>query len=87
MKKINNYINGKSITFSEKFLDVFDPSKGEKISEVVMSNSKDFSETINSSKKAFYKWSQVTPLKRSRIISKYKGCRYKRCHTWSISNE
>jgi malonate-semialdehyde dehydrogenase (acetylating)/methylmalonate-semialdehyde dehydrogenase len=72
MKKINNYINGKSIAFSENTLDVFDPSKGEKISEVVMSNGEDFLETINSAKKAFYEWSQVTPLKRSRIISKYK---------------
>ena len=72
MKKINNYINGSLVAFSEKTLDVFDPSKGEKISEVVMSNGEDFIETIKSAKKAFYDWSQVTPLKRSRIISKYK---------------
>ena len=45
---------------------------GEKIAEVVLSDSQDFTETIESSEKAFEEWSHVTPLKRSRIISKYK---------------
>ena len=29
MKKIENYIHGKSISHSKKFLPVFDPSSGE----------------------------------------------------------
>ncbi len=72
MKKIKNYINGQIVAYSDKTLDVFDPSKGEKISEVTISNDDDFLATIKSAKKAFYDWSQITPLKRSRIISKYK---------------
>ena len=72
MTKIENYINGNKVSFSNNYLPVFDPSTGDKISEVVLSNKKDFDNILNSSKKAFEGWSNFTPLKRSRIISKYK---------------
>jgi len=72
MKKINNYINGASISYSKKYLPVTDPSTGETISEVVLSDEDDFNATIKSSQNAFKQWSEQTPLKRSRIISKYK---------------
>ncbi len=73
MKKIENYINGKvSSGNSKQYLPVDDPSTGEIISEVINSNKDDFDKLINSSIKAYEDWSQVTPLKRSRIISKYK---------------
>ena len=72
MKKIGNYIDGKiqSISTEEKF--IFDPSTGEKISKVTMSGIEDFNLTIQSSLKAQNNWANTTPLKRSRIISKYK---------------
>ena len=72
MKKINNFINGSITSYSKDYLPVYDPSKGEIISEVILSNKEDFDKTIESSEKAFLSWSEVTPLKRSRIISKYK---------------
>ncbi len=72
MKKIENYINGNITSSSKNCLAVFDPSTGEKISEVVLSNNHDFDSVISSSKKAFSEWSIMTPLRRSRIISKYK---------------
>ena len=72
MKKIENYIDGSVLSFSPNFLNVNDPSTGDKIAEVVLSNSDDFQKTIESSEKAFLEWSQITPLKRSRIISKFK---------------
>ena len=72
MKKIENYIHGKITSNSKKNLSVSDPSTGEKIAEVVLSNLQDFTKTIESSEKAFEEWSLVTPLNRSRIISKYK---------------
>ena len=53
MKKIKNYINGNIITTSNDFLPIFDPSKGEKIGEVVNSNSHDFDDVIKSSEKCF----------------------------------
>lgn len=72
MKKIENYIDGKITSKSKKYLLVSDPSTGEKIAEVVLSDSQDFTETIESSEKAFEEWSLITPINRSRIISKYK---------------
>ena len=72
MRKIENYINGTLSSFSSTFLSVNDPSTGEKVADVVLSNAEDFNKIIQSSKKAFQDWSVVTPLKRARIISKYK---------------
>ncbi len=72
MKKISNYIHGKNLSFSEKKLPVFDPSNGEQISEVVLSDERDFKEIIKSSTAGFEIWKEFTPLKRSRILSKYK---------------
>ena len=69
---IKNYINGEKICISKKTIDVFDPSKGEKIAKVVLSNEEDFNLAIKSSKKSQIEWSNTTPLKRSRIISKFK---------------
>ncbi len=72
MKKIKNYIDGSVSALSENYLDIDDPSKGEKIGEVTLSSKEDFNRVIASSQKAFLYWSEITPLKRSRIISKYK---------------
>ena len=72
MKKIKNYINGSLRALSNNYLDIDDPSKGEKIGETVLSSKEDFNNVVESSQKAFLNWSEITPLKRSRIISKYK---------------
>ena len=72
MNIIENYIHGKRTSFSKKTSSVFDPSKGEVIAEVINSDFNDFNSALDSSKKAFKIWSEVTPLKRSRILSKYK---------------
>ncbi len=73
MKKIENYIDGKIVKgSSSEYIPIDNPATGEHISEVILSDSTDFENTVISSLKAFENWSQVTPLKRSRIISKYK---------------
>ena len=72
MKKIENYIDGKIISSSKKDIPVFDPSTGEQISSVVLSDINDFNVALESSKNAQIEWSKVTPLKRSRILSNYK---------------
>ena len=50
MKKIENYIHGKHISVSKEELSVFDPSTGEDISKVVLSNNADLEKAIKSSK-------------------------------------
>ena len=72
MKILKNYINGSLVSKTEEYLPVHDPSTGEKISSVVLSNNDDLNLALESSEKAFLNWCQITPLKRSRIISKYK---------------
>ena len=41
---IGNYINGNHINknHSSKFIDIYDPSKGESVDKVILSNKKDF---------------------------------------------
>ena len=73
MKKIQNYIHGKIISFSNKEQSVLDPSKGEETAKVVLSQKEDFEKVIESSKKSQIDWAKFTPLKRSRIISNYKN--------------
>ena len=74
MKKIYNFTNGKlNKGSSNKFLPVYNPSTGEQTSEVISSNSEDFLTILDNAKKSFYKWSNFTPLNRSRVISKYKN--------------
>ena len=72
MSKILNYINGQKKGYSEKYIDVYDPSKGEKISEVIISGKEDFESAISSAKQSQVHWAETTPVKRSRIISKFK---------------
>ena len=72
MKQILNYINGKKVGLSKKFLEVQDPSTGEIISEVILSNKEDFNNALDTAQNAFFEWSNITPLKRSRILSNYK---------------
>ena len=58
MKKIHNYIDGNlKESSSNNYSSVFDPSKGEEIAKVNLSNLNDLNETIDSSKKAFLEWS------------------------------
>ena len=68
MKKIENYINGQITSVSDKDLPIYDPSTGEVISKVVLSNIDDFNNTIKSSKEAQLKWAEFTPLKRSKPL-------------------
>ena len=73
MKKILNFINGQHQGLSKDFLSVEDPSTGEKISEVIISNKQDFENAIDSAKNSQIDWERTTPLKRSRVLSKYKN--------------
>ena len=73
MNRIGNFVDGKQIEgLSNKEQSVFDPSKGEECNKVILSNKNDFDKVVESSKKSLQTWSNVTPLKRSRILSKYK---------------
>ena len=73
MKTIKNYIDGSIVGLSDKYQSVYDPSKGEEIGKVILSNKDDFDKIIKSSYNAQKNWENVTPLKRSRILANYKN--------------
>ncbi len=73
MKKIKNYINGNISSLSQKEKNIFNPSTGEVISKVILSNIDDFKSCLNNSIESQKEWAIQTPLKRSRVISKYKN--------------
>ena len=70
---IKNYIDGRESGISQKYSDVIDPSTGEKIGDVILSNEEDLKLVIESSKKGLVEWLKYTPLKRSRILEKFKS--------------
>ena len=72
MKLIKNYINGSLSGYSQNFKSIYDPSKGEEIGKVILSNEKDFEELLKSSINSQRAWGLQTPLKRSRILTNYK---------------
>ena len=73
MKTIKNYIDGSIVGLSDKYQGIYDPSKGEEIGKVILSNKDDFDKIIKSSYNAQKNWENVTPLKRSRILANYKN--------------
>ena len=62
MYKIKNFIDGKKISMSENFFDIYDPSTGE-VQGSVVDSIEDFNKLIESSLNSFHKWSEYTPLK------------------------
>ena len=51
MQLIKNFINGEKINISKKTKKIFDPSKGEEIGQVVLSDQDDYNLAIESSTK------------------------------------
>ncbi len=73
MKNIGSYVDGKIVEPPSKSLEkVYDSSTGEQIGNVLVPDKNFVSEVVNSSKKAFDSWSNITPLKRSRVLFNYK---------------
>ncbi len=73
MEKIGHFINGKRISINNSRKEkVFNPATGEQIAEVELANKDTVNLAVESSQKAFLKWSKTTPISRARIFSKYK---------------
>ena len=73
MRTISHFIDGK--IFSDKNPrkgKVFNPATGEQTAEVELASKEIVKMAIESSSKAFLKWSKTTPITRARIFSKYK---------------
>ena len=73
MKKISHFIDGKIYSKKDSRTGpILNPAIGEQIAEVELASKATVEMAIESSAKAFIKWSKTTPINRSRILSKYK---------------
>ena len=73
MNLIEHFIDGKIVPgTSDRKGKVFNPAIGKQESEVILGTKQDLDLAVQKSKKAFEKWSNVTPIQRARIIFRYK---------------
>ncbi|MEQ4703210.1 CoA-acylating methylmalonate-semialdehyde dehydrogenase [Providencia huaxiensis] len=74
MDQIHNFIGGEIVSSkSGRFAPVFNPATGEQSAQVVLSSADETKKAIEIANKAFPKWSKLSPLKRSRILFKFKA--------------
>lgn len=73
MQKIHNFINGEIVeSKSQNFSPVYNPATGEVIAEAVQSSEEDIKQAVQSAKAAFPAWAAMTPLRRSRIMNRFR---------------
>jgi len=73
METVYNFINGKQVpSRGTKAHPIYNPATGEQIRQVIMSNPDDVNEAIEVAHKAFADWSATSPLRRARIMFKFK---------------
>lgn len=73
MVKVPHFINGKKVTSSTNTLNIFNPATGQVIAEVEMADKALVEQAISAAKSAFPAWSATTPLKRARILFRFKA--------------
>lgn len=73
METIHNFISG-SITpsTSTRFSPIYNPATGEQTKRVALSTADEVEHAVKAAKQAFKSWSSQTPLKRSRILFRFK---------------
>lgn len=72
MNKIGHFINGQIITDGDRTQPVYNPATGEISKEVLLGNAKTIDEAVAAAKAAFPAWRKTPPLKRARIMFKFK---------------
>ncbi len=72
LAQINQFINGQQVIGEGDVHPVFNPALGDVVSEVMFSSSKQVEQAIIGAKDAFIEWSQVTPMRRARVLFKFK---------------
>lgn len=74
MEQIHNFIGGEIVSSqSGRFAPVFNPATGAQIAQVGLSSADETKKAIEVAHKAFPKWAKLSPLKRSRILFKFKA--------------
>lgn len=71
--QVPHFINGQTVSSNGRKLAIYNPSTGEMIGETAVADQLIVKQALDSSQKAFPGWSATTPLKRARILFKYKS--------------
>ena len=72
MKTIGHFINGEMLEDNNRLKDVYNPATGEAEKKVALASAKTMEEAITAAEAAFPAWRKVTPMKRARIMFRYK---------------
>ena len=74
METVANFIHGECVTGSgQRIQAIFNPATGEQIRQVVMSTAQETERTIAAAQQAFAAWSRQSPLKRARVLFRFKA--------------
>eukprot|EP00752_Nemacystus_decipiens_P018890 g16946.t1 len=72
-KTISNYINGQQVlSQSDRSSDVYNPATGKVSAKVLLSTEGDVNSAVAAAKAAFPSWAATSPLKRSRIMNRFR---------------
>lgn len=74
MQTLSHYLNGQlSAGQSQRTSPVYNPATGERSAQVALATADETREAVRIADEAFVAWSQTSPLKRSRILFKFKA--------------
>ncbi|MGP9764145.1 CoA-acylating methylmalonate-semialdehyde dehydrogenase [Halomonas sp. AOP13-D3-9] len=74
MKTLSHYLNGQlSAGQSQRTSPVYNPATGEQSAQVALATADETREAVRIADEAFVAWSKTSPLKRSRILFKFKA--------------
>ncbi|MEM5431937.1 aldehyde dehydrogenase family protein, partial [Cupriavidus oxalaticus] len=70
---VGHYIGGRQTRgASQRLSDIFNPAIGEVAARVALATTQDVAEAVAAAKAAFPAWSETPPLRRARILFKFK---------------
>ncbi|MCO7247307.1 CoA-acylating methylmalonate-semialdehyde dehydrogenase [Halomonas sp. CUBES01] len=74
MKTLSHYLNGQfSAGQSQRTSPVYNPATGEQSAQVALASADETRDAVRIADEAFVAWSKTSPLKRSRILFKFKA--------------
>jgi malonate-semialdehyde dehydrogenase (acetylating)/methylmalonate-semialdehyde dehydrogenase len=74
MKTLSHYLNGQfSAGQSQRTSSVYNPATGEQSAQVALASADDARDAVRIADEAFVSWSKTSPLKRARILFKFKA--------------
>ncbi|MFD2180009.1 CoA-acylating methylmalonate-semialdehyde dehydrogenase [Veronia pacifica] len=73
MTKVTHYINGRNTPASERSQAIFNPATGEETGRVSLASVSETEQAIAAAKAAYPAWSEMSALKRSRILFNFRA--------------